>query len=37
VRHAPWNFLWAAHFHAPKSYAVREAEQPAECEGARPL
>jgi hypothetical protein len=37
VRHAPWNFLWAARFHAPKSYAVREAEQPAECEGARPL
>ena len=37
VRHAPWNFLWASHFHAPKSYAVREAEQPAECEGARPL
>ena len=37
VRHAPWNFLWAARFHAPKSYAVREAEQPTECEGARPL
>ena len=37
VRHAPWNFLWAARFHAPKSYAVREAEQPAECEGAHPL
>ncbi len=37
VRHAPWNFLWAARFHAPKSYAVREAEQPGECEGARPL
>ena len=37
VRHAPWNFLWAARFHAPKSYVVREAEQPAECEGARPL
>jgi hypothetical protein len=37
VRHAPWNFLWASRFHAPKSYAVREAVEPTECEGAPPL
>jgi len=37
VHHAPWNFLWAARFHAPKSYAVTEADAPAECAGARSL
>jgi hypothetical protein len=37
VRHAPWNFLWAARFHAPKHYAVTEAVEPAECDGARSL
>jgi hypothetical protein len=37
VQHAPWNFLWAARFHAPKRYVVREADVPADCEGATPL
>ena len=37
VRHAPWNFLWAARFHAPKSYTVTEAVTPDECAGAPPL
>ena len=37
VRHAPWNFLWASRFHAPKSYAVTEVDVPAECAGARSL
>lgn len=37
VRHAPWNFLWAARFHAPKSYTVTEAVTPNECAGAPSL
>ncbi len=37
VRHAPWNFLWAARFHAPKSYTVTEALTPDECSGAPSL
>ncbi len=37
VRHAPWNFLWAARFHAPKTYAVTEAVEPGECGSAHPL
>ncbi len=37
VRHAPWNFLWASRFHAPKSYAVTEAVEPGDCGSARPL
>ena len=36
VRQAPWNILWAATFHPPRSYAVVEAEEPAECGTARP-
>ncbi len=24
VEHPPWNFLWAARFHAPRAYAVTE-------------
>jgi hypothetical protein len=37
VRRAPWNFLWASRFHAPRNYAVREAVTPAECDGAPAL
>ena len=37
VRRAPWNFLWAAPFHAPKSYVVQEADAPADCAGAPSL
>jgi hypothetical protein len=37
VRRPPWSFLWAARFHAPKSYAVTEAEAPADCDGAPAL
>lgn len=33
VRHAPWNLLWAARFHAPKSYVVTEAVTESECAG----
>ena len=33
----PWNLLWAAQFHAPKSYVVVEAERPEDCGGARLL
>ena len=33
VRRAPWSFLWAAPFHAPRSYVVQEAEVPADCAG----
>ncbi len=37
VRHAPWNFLWAARFHPPRSYTVTEAVEPADCAGAPSL
>jgi hypothetical protein len=37
VRRAPWNFLWASRFHAPRSYAVREAVTEAECDGSPAL
>jgi len=37
VRHAPWNLLWAARFHAPRSYTVTEAVEPADCAGAPSL
>lgn len=37
VRKAPWNFLWASRFHAPRSYAVTEAVEPSDCAGAPAL
>ena len=37
VHRAPWNLLWAARFHAPQSYAVTEADAPADCGGAPAL
>ena len=37
VHRAPWNFLWAARFHAPHDYAVTEADAPDECGGAPAL
>ena len=37
VRHAPWNLLWAAPFHAPRSYAVTEAEDSTTCGDAPSL
>ncbi|MDB4945660.1 MAG: hypothetical protein JWP97_5194 [Labilithrix sp.] len=37
VMREPWSFLYAPRFHPGHSYAVQEAEDPTECEGARPL
>jgi hypothetical protein len=37
VHRAPWNFLWASRFHAPRDYAVTEAVEPADCGGAPAL
>ncbi len=37
VQRAPWNILWASRFHAPRSYAVREAVDVADCEGSPSL
>jgi hypothetical protein len=37
VRRAPWNLLWAATFHPPRRYFVKEAEEPGECDGYRPV
>jgi hypothetical protein len=37
VDRQPWTFLYAPRFHAERSYAVQEAEGPADCAGARPL
>jgi hypothetical protein len=37
VDRAPWNILWAAPFHPPRSYVVYEAESPADCRGAPEL
>ncbi len=31
VRKEPFNLLWAAPFHPPRRYVVREAEEPADC------
>lgn len=33
----PWTFLWSPQFHARAGYVVQEAEEPADCHGARPL
>ena len=37
VERAPWDMLWAARFHGPRRYVVKQAEEPAECEGYRRL
>jgi hypothetical protein len=37
VRRAPWNFLWASRFHAPRSYAVTEAVVVTDCAGSPSL
>ncbi len=37
VRRAPLDMLWAARFHPPRRYVVKEAEEPDECRGYRPL
>jgi hypothetical protein len=42
VRREPWNLLWAPEFRpagdpAPRDYVVVEAEEPADCAGARSL
>jgi hypothetical protein len=37
VRREPWNLLWAATFHPPRRYVVKEAEEADECAGYRPL
>ncbi len=34
---APFDVLYAAPFHPPRRYGVREAETPADCAGATPL
>jgi hypothetical protein len=34
VRRAPWTFLYASRFHAPRSYAVKEADEVVDCEGS---
>jgi hypothetical protein len=37
VRRDPWNMLWAAKFHPPKRYTVKEARSVEDCEGYRPI
>ncbi len=37
VHQAPWTFLWSSRFHAPRSYAVREADEVPDCDGATSL
>lgn len=37
VERAPYDLLWASTFHPPKRYVVKEAEEPGECGGYRPL
>jgi hypothetical protein len=39
VRHVPWNMLWASPFQPgpARNYVVVEAEEPADCAGARPV
>jgi hypothetical protein len=37
VQREPYNLLWAAPFHPPRHYAVKEAEEEGECAGARPI
>jgi hypothetical protein len=38
VEKEPWTMLWSARFHADAArYLVKEAEEPADCEGYTPL
>jgi hypothetical protein len=37
VASAPWNVLWAAPFHEPRRYVVKEAERTADCGADRPI
>jgi hypothetical protein len=37
VRREPWNLLWAAPLHPPRRYVVKEAEDPEDCAGYRPI
>jgi hypothetical protein len=37
VQKAPFDMLWAAPFHPPRRYVVKEAEEPGECDGYRRL
>ncbi len=37
VEREPWNLLWAAPLHPPHHYVAKEAEQPMDCDGYRPL
>jgi hypothetical protein len=37
VRREPWNIVWAATFHPPRRYVVKEAEEAEECAGYRPI
>jgi hypothetical protein len=37
VARQPWSFLYAPRFHPEQRYSVQEAEEPAECAGARLL
>jgi hypothetical protein len=34
---APWAVLWAAPFHGSRRYTLKEAEEPLDCDGFRPL
>lgn len=37
ISRSPWTFLYAPTFHSGRLYTVQEAEEPADCRGARPL
>lgn len=37
TRRAPFALLWAAPFHPPRRYLLKAAEEPAGCDGYRPL
>jgi hypothetical protein len=37
VRRQPWNLLWAAQFHPPRTYVVKSADEPEDCAGSRAL
>jgi hypothetical protein len=37
VSREPWNILWAAPFHAPRRYVVKDAETDEDCRGWRVL
>lgn len=37
VDRPPWTLLWAAPFHAPRRYVVKEAEEAGDCASFRPV